>query len=70
MHTPGTKKTAVHVEEEGGGKGGKTKKKNWKKLKKIQSRFPVANHRNLNSFFSTIDHSLRRAFGTHSDDGV
>lgn len=61
MHTPGTKKTAVHVEEEGGG-GGENKKKK-KKLKKIQIRFPVANHRNLNSFFLTIDHSLRRAFG-------
>ena len=49
MHTPGTKKTAVHVEEEVGGK-----KKQKKKLKKIQIRFPVANHRNLNSFF--FDH--------------
>lgn len=34
MHTPGTKKTAVHVEEEGGGGENKTKKK--KKLKKIE----------------------------------
>lgn len=40
MHTPGTKKTAIHVEEEGGGRGGENKKKNKKKIEKNSDQVP------------------------------
>lgn len=67
MHTPGTKKTAVHVEEEGRGGGGKQKKKkNWKKFR---SGSPSPIIETWTVFFRPLITLCVERSGLHSDDG-